>query len=343
MSRTQSPIDTPTPTGPIQTFTLKKQKKSSKKQIKTDNDENNSQTSNNNNKKPDVPAPINTKPKKAKSITKASSLIRQSPRFSPTKKRKMKRPKSVDSYAKRRNQRSRTPIGTQKVSISSKISPVPLEEEEDLEINAHISPHRRNSSHSSHIRSKSKGRSSSVGFEEAPDDSLMDNALLKRLKSENKELRKSRNSLRKNHDILQKLESKLRHKLAIIAEKFQQIAIDFDDGTDWTKLQKLGIEAVLEAVFTKFGKITDQFVKHQKIWKEQTKKIKFLKNKWSKFVDIHFKDEGIEFVEDKEGIKDLKQMFTILNERFKEMKEEKDKLSDLVTNYKKKVCIFCVF
>merc|ERR1712228_1159892 len=151
-----------------------------------------------------------------------------------------------------------------------------------------------------------------------------------------KELRKSRNSLRKNHDILQKLESKLRHKLSIIAEKFQQIAIDFDDGTDWTKLQKLGIEAVLEAVFSKFGKITDQFVKREKIWKEQSRKIKLLKNKWSKFVDVHFKNDSIECDEDDEGIKDLKNMFVLLNEKYTAMSQERDRLSDLVRVYEQK-------
>ena len=235
----------------------------------------------------------------------------------------MVRPKSVESFAKRRKQRSRTPIGTQKVSVSAKLSSVPLTEDHDMEINAHITGHRRNSSQQT--RSRSKLRSSSVGFDDSSDD-LVDNALLKRLKSENKELRKSRNSLRKNHDILVKLEGKLRHKLDIIAEKFQQIAIDFDDGTDWTKLQKLGIEAVLEAVFTKFGKITDQFVKREKIWKEQCRKVKLLKNKWSKLVDAHFKDEAVEINEDDEDIKDLKNMFVLLNEKFEKMGEDKSKL-----------------
>ena len=59
-------------------------------------------------------------------------------------------------------------------------------------------------------------RTSSVGFEGDFDD----NALLKRYKT--------RNLFRRDHGLLQKIESKLRHKLDIILQKFKQITIDID-------------------------------------------------------------------------------------------------------------------
>lgn len=50
--------------------------------------------------------------------------------------------------------------------------------------------------------------------------------LLQRLKSENRGLRKSRNSLRKDNRTLEKIKSKLRYKLDIIFDKFRQLEID---------------------------------------------------------------------------------------------------------------------
>merc|ERR1712154_335288 len=96
-------------------------------------------------------------------------------------------------------------------------------------------------------------------------------------------------------------------------------------------LQKMGdIEGILEAVFVKFGYITDQFVKKDKKWKEQNKKYKEIKNKWSQFVEKYFiSDSNV----DK---KDVQNMFAVLTEKFDEMQQEKERLTESVSIYKEK-------
>lgn len=179
-------------------------------------------------------------------------------------------------------------------------------------------------------RRSNASRKSSVAYDDC--DSFGDMALLKRLKTENKELRKSRNLLRKDHDILRKIESKLRHKLEIILAKFKQISFEFDDDNkmDYSSMQKNGdIEGVLEAVFAKFGQITDQFVKKQKIWKEQNKKYKDMVKKW-----YQFEGEYIATNRDGKGISHIlsnsvgktfetEYMFNCLKNKFDEINQEK--------------------
>eukprot|EP01083_Nonionella_stella_P101093 286147_1 len=125
---------------------------------------------------------------------------------------------------------------------------------------------------SSTLHRRARICASSCGDSDDIDDNC-NSALLKRIKSENKELRKSRNALRKDHGLLKKIEGKLRHKLEIIACKFNMIiAINNDDRYDdmnWPKLQKKGdIETILDAVFTLFGNKTDKYVDFETKWSE---------------------------------------------------------------------------
>ena len=232
--------------------------------------------------------------------------------------------------------------------------------------------HNHNHSSSSRTLRKRKGSNASQSTPFDDDGKIMfgDMALLKRLKTENKELRKSRNLLRKDHDILSKIESKLRHKLEIILAKFKQIAIDFGDDhksdknhqNDYNLMQKQGdIEGVLEAVFAKFGQITDQYVKRQKIWKEQNKKWKDLTKKWYEFEGEYIVNEREISINRNAGNKnvgdilsnsvgkqfEMEYMFNCLKKKFDQINTEKTQkfkeYSSMISKSQKSVCLCILF
>jgi len=127
---------------------------------------------------------------------------------------------------------------------------------------------------------------------------IIDNASLKRLRSDSK-AQKSQKAQRRSHkkslqkEALSKLETTVRYKLDMLLLRLDQSATDFHfDDRNKRELKPGDLHGLLETLLSRLTQLTEEFIRRQTQCKEQSAKWKALRSEWSRFEQrFHIRDE----------------------------------------------------
>eukprot|EP01083_Nonionella_stella_P035532 96951_1 len=106
---------------------------------------------------------------------------------------------------------------------------------------------------------------------------------------------------------------------------------------DKSKLQKKGDnESILDAVFARFGNITDQYVDFEIKWSEDCDRLSKLEEEWNEFAELPFVGDGSNREEEDRKRVGMEGMFDVLKGKWVEVEQERDGLLDEILEHLQK-------